>query len=119
MTEMDGLAALAGGAVISPFTRTRRLLERVAPGHAKPIDLTIGDPREKMPGFIPDRLMEANALLGTYPKIRGSDELRNAIAAWISRRYDMAGRIDATREVLPVSGSREALFFAMIPAAGR
>ena len=52
-------------------------------------------------------------------KIRGTDELRKAIAAWIGRRYGIAGAIDATREVLPVSGSREALFFAAIPAAGR
>ena len=55
----------------------------------------------------------------SYPKIRGTDELRNAIAAWIGRRYAMTGKIEATREVLPVSGSREALFFAAIPAAGR
>jgi N-succinyldiaminopimelate aminotransferase len=119
MSELDGLHALAHGAVISPFTRTRRLLDGVAPGHAKPIDLTIGDPREAMPAFIADRLREANASLGSYPKIRGSDELRKAIAQWIGRRYGMTGKIDATREVLPVSGSREALFFAAIPATGR
>ncbi len=119
MSELEGPRALAHGAVISPFTRTRRLLDGVAPGHAKPIDLTIGDPREAMPAFIADRLREANASLGTYPKIRGTDELRNAIAAWIGRRYGVAGAIDATCEVLPVSGSREALFFAAIPAAGR
>ena len=119
MSEVNGLSALAHGAVISPFTRTRRLLERAAPGHAKLIDLTIGDPRETMPAFIPDRMSEATAQLGSYPKIRGTDDLRNAIAAWIGRRYDLAGRIDATREVLPVSGSREALFFAAMPAVGR
>jgi aspartate/methionine/tyrosine aminotransferase len=119
MTETNGLVALASGAVLSPFTRTRRLLERAPAGNARPIDLTIGDPREKMPGFVPDRLTEAKALLGSYPKIRGSDELRNAIAQWIGRRYGMDGKIDAAREVLPVSGSREALFFAMLPAAGR
>jgi N-succinyldiaminopimelate aminotransferase len=119
MTDVNGLAALTGGAVLSPFTRTRRLLERAQPGHAKTIDLTIGDPREKMPAFVPDRLSEAKAALGSYPKIRGTDELRHAISAWIGRRYDIAGKIDATREVLPVSGSREALFFAAIPAAGR
>ena len=81
MTGINGLAALAQGAIVSPFTRTRRLLEGKAAGHAKPIDLTIGDPRETMPGFVPDRLSEANALFSTYPKIRTSDELRTAIAA--------------------------------------
>jgi N-succinyldiaminopimelate aminotransferase len=115
----NGLSALAHGAVLSPFTRTRRLLENVTPGHARPIDLTIGDPREAMPAFVPDRMNEAHALLGSYPKIRGSDELRGAIAAWIGRRYALEGQVDAMREVLPVNGSREGLFFAALPAAGR
>jgi aspartate/methionine/tyrosine aminotransferase len=119
MNPPNGLAALAQGAIVSPFTRTRRLLERAAPGHAKPIDLTIGDPRETMPAFVPDRLSEARALFASYPKIRASDDLRNAIAAWIGRRYGIAGAIDAAREILPVSGSREGLFFAAMPAAGR
>jgi aspartate/methionine/tyrosine aminotransferase len=107
MNPPHGLAALA------------RLLERAAPGHARLIDLTIGDPREVMPGFVPDRLSEANALFASYPKIRASDDLRNAIAAWIGRRYGIAGQIDAAREILPVSGSREGLFFAAMPAVGR
>lgn len=115
----DGLEALARGAILSPFTRTRRLLEGVAPGHAKPIDLTIGDPREAMPAFAPAKMSEAQALLGSYPKIRGSDELRAAIAAWIGQRYGITGQIDPAREVLPVNGSREGLFFAALPAAGR
>lgn len=119
MNSPNGLAALAQGALISPFTRTRRLLERATPGHAKSIDLTIGDPREAMPAFVPDRLSEANALFASYPKIRASDDLRNAIAAWIGRRYGVAGEINPTGEILPVSGSREGLFFAAIPAAGR
>ena len=119
MTFPNGLAALADGAVISPFTRTRRLLERAKPGHAKPIDLTIGDPREAMPAFVAERMKEASALFGAYPKIRGSDELREAISAWIGRRYGIGDAIDPMREVLPVSGSREGLFYAAIPAVGR
>ena len=119
MTFPNGLAALADGAVISPFTRTRRLLERAKPGHAKPIDLTIGDPREAMPAFVADRMKEAIALFGAYPKIRGSDELREAISAWMGRRYGIGDAIDPMREVLPVSGSREGLFYAAIPAVGR
>lgn len=119
MTEIDGLSALTRGAILSPFTRTRRLLEGVAAGHAKPINLTIGDPREVMPAFVPDRLEEAKALFSTYPAIRASDDLRNAIAAWIGRRYGIAGEINPANEILPVSGSREGLYFAAIPAAGR
>jgi len=117
--QADGLSALAHGAVVSPFTRTRRLLDAVAPGHPRPIDLTIGDPREAMPGFVADKLVEARQTMGTYPKIRGSDELRAAVAAWLGRRYGIAGEIDPAREVLPVNGSREGLFFAALPAVGR
>ena len=115
----SGLEALAHGAVLSPFTRTRRLLEGVQPGNAKAIELTIGDPREAMPAFTPDKMSDAKDLLASYPKIRGSDELRGAIAAWIGRRFDMAGGIDPNGEILPVNGSREGLFFAAFPAAGR
>ena len=88
------LRALAHGAVLSPFTRTARLLDGIAPGHKKPIEMTVGDPREAMPAFVTDKLEEAKALLGTYPEIRGSDELRKAIAAWIGRRYGLARCVD-------------------------
>src|SRR5262245_53839099 len=107
MTEMQGLQALAHGAVLSTFTRTARLLGSTEPGHSKPIEMTSGDPKEAMPAFVTDRLVEAKALLGTYPRIRASDDLRKAIAAWIGRRYGLATEIDFAREVLPVNGSRE------------
>jgi aspartate/methionine/tyrosine aminotransferase len=81
--------------------------------------MTSGDPKEAMPAFVPDKLVEAKALLGTYPRIRGSDELRKAIAAWIVRRYRLEHAIDFAHEVLPVNGSREGLFFATLPAVGR
>jgi N-succinyldiaminopimelate aminotransferase len=119
MTAMHGLEALAHGAILSPFTRTNRLLGHIAPGHKKPIEMTAGDPKETMPGFVADKLVEAKQLLATYPKIRGSDDLRGAIAQWIGRRYGLAGNIDPAREVLPLNGSREGLFFAALPAAGR
>jgi N-succinyldiaminopimelate aminotransferase len=119
MTSPSGLRALASGTIISPFTRARRLFENIAPGHARPIELTVGDPRETMPAFVAEKLAEAKADLGSYPKIRGSDELREAIAAWIGRRYGLAGRIDTAREILPVNGSREGLYFAALPAVGR
>ena len=119
MTEIAGLEALAHGAILSSFTRTNRLLGQVAPGHRRPIEMTAGDPKEAMPGFVADKLSEAASLLGTYPKIRGSDELRASIAGWIARRYGLAGGVDPSREVLPLNGSREGLFFAALPAVGR
>jgi len=119
MLQTAGLAALAHGDVLSSFTRTARLLDGIAPGHARPIEMTSGDPKEAMPGFVPDKLVEAKGLLGTYPRIRGSDDLRKAIAAWIGRRYGAAARVDPAREILPLNGSREGLFFAAMPAVGR
>jgi len=119
MSTHTGFEALAQGAILSPFTRLARLLEGIPPGHEKVIELTVGDPKERMPDFVIDRMAEAKELLGTYPKIRGSDELRKAIAGWIERRYDLAGRIDPAREIIPINGSREGLFYAMLPAVGR
>jgi aspartate/methionine/tyrosine aminotransferase len=114
-----GLAAMTSGAVISPFTRLRRLLDGVVTGHDRPIDLTLGEPRETMPPFIVDKLREAEALYAKYPPIRGSDELRGAIAAFLERRYRLPVAIDAGREIIPTNGSREGLFTACMPAAGR
>ena len=85
----------------------------------KPIEMTVGDPSEAMPPFVADKLVEADQLVRSYPKIRGSDELREAIAAWIGRRYGLAGADRSAREMLPVNGSREGLFFAALPAVGR
>ena len=119
MSAVTGLEALAQGAILSPFTRVARLLDGIAPGHAKVIEMTAGDPKETMPGFVIDKMAEAKHLLGTYPKIRCSDDLRGAIAAWIGRRYGLAGKIDPAREIHPINGSREGLFFAALPAVGR
>jgi N-succinyldiaminopimelate aminotransferase len=119
MPPMHGLQALAHGAVLSSFTRTARLLDGIEPGHKKTIEMTSGDPKEAMPGFVADKLVEAKELLGTYPRIRGSDDLRKAIAAWIGRRYGLTKDVDFEHEVLPLNGSREGLFFATLPAVGR
>jgi N-succinyldiaminopimelate aminotransferase len=119
MHPATGLETLAQGAVLSPFTRINRLLADVAPGHTRSIEMTAGDPKEVMPGFVADKLVEAKHLLSTYPKIRGSDDLRGAIASWLGRRYGIAGVIDPAREIHPLNGSREGLFFAALPAVGR
>jgi N-succinyldiaminopimelate aminotransferase len=119
MTAVSGLEALAHGEILSPFTRTERLFGGLEPSHKKPIEMTVGDPKEVMPGFVFDRMADARHLLSTYPKIRGSDELRGAIAAWIGRRYAIGNQINPAREIHPLNGSREGLFFAALPAVGR
>lgn len=119
MPESFTLASLADGTILSPFSRLRQLLDGTPPGHERPIDLTLGEPREAMPPFVAARIAEAEALFAKYPPIRGSDELRGAIAAWIGRRYGAAAAIDAAREILPCNGSREGLFYAAFAAVGR
>ncbi len=116
---LNGIASLTSGAIVSPFTRLRRLLEGIAPSHAHPIDLTLGEPRETMPTFIVDKLREAESLYAKYPPIRGSDELRQAIANFLERRYQLPTRIASATEIIPTNGSREGLFTACFPAFGR
>ncbi|MBZ0209355.1 MAG: aminotransferase class I/II-fold pyridoxal phosphate-dependent enzyme [Hyphomicrobium sp.] len=118
-TSPSGLAALAHGAVLSPFTQLRKLLGTTPAGHVEPIDLTIGEPREPMPTFVVDKLLEAAPSYAHYPPIRGTAELRGAISAWAARRYGATAALDPEREVLPLNGSREGLFLAALPAAGR
>jgi N-succinyldiaminopimelate aminotransferase len=119
MSDPLSLAALADGTILSPFTRLRHLLDGVTPGHDRPIDLTLGEPRETMPSFVAAKIADAEALFAKYPPIRGSDELRGAIGDWIGRRYGLAGVMDPDGEILPCNGSREGLFYAAFAAVGR
>ena len=73
MPAMHGLQALAHGAVLSSFTRTARLLDGIEPGHKKTIEMTAGDPKEAMPAFVADKLVEAKAAarhLSQDPRLR-------------------------------------------------
>src|SRR5262249_21931962 len=70
--------------------------------------LGIGEPRHATPQLILDALAGATRELAAYPPTAGSPVLREACARWVQRRYDVS--IDSTTQVLPVNGSREALF---------
>ncbi len=75
------------------------------------IDLSIGEPKHKTPQFILDALQDNLSLAAVYPKTRGSDELRNAIANWLIQRFKLpANSISADKHIIPVNGTREALF---------
>ena len=94
-----------------PFERLRRLFEGVVANPSlRPIGLGIGEPRHPTPSFIVDALAEraASGGLASYPATAGDPALRTAIAQWVLRRYGL--ELDAQRQVLPVNGSREALF---------
>jgi N-succinyldiaminopimelate aminotransferase len=93
-----------------PFEKLRRLFEGVTPNPALAhISLGIGEPRHATPDLVKRALSESLAKLASYPPTAGSDALRHAIAEWLVRRYGLRS-IDPTTEVLPVNGSREALF---------
>lgn len=111
-------AAVPRPALVSPFQRLARLIEGVSPG-ASPIDLGVGEPRHPMPAFVAPVITEAMAGFGRYPAIRGTDQFRAAVAAWLDRRYGLDGWIDPATMVLPLNGSREGLFFAALGAMQR
>ncbi|MEW5892138.1 MAG: succinyldiaminopimelate transaminase [Pseudomonadota bacterium] len=92
-----------------PFQKLRDLFAGVtpAPGLAA-INLSIGEPKHPTPAFIKQALTDALGGLANYPVTQGSDALREAIAGWARRRYGV--ELDPASEVLPVNGSREALF---------
>jgi N-succinyldiaminopimelate aminotransferase len=105
-----------------PFERLRALLAGVKPPpDLKPISLGIGEPQHPTPALIKDALAANLAGLGRYPATLGLPELRAAIAEWLARRHGL-GMIDADKEVVPILGSREALFAiaqtVLDPAAG-
>jgi len=92
-----------------PFERLRALTRQITPNAAfKPISLGIGEPKHPTPSVVTDALIANLTGLASYPATSGEPALRTAIAQWITRRYGVA--IDETRQVLPVNGSREALF---------
>ena len=92
-----------------PFERLRALTQRIKPNAAfSPISLGIGEPRHPTPKLIERALVAHLSGLSRYPATAGEPALREAIAAWVRRRYGVA--LDAGSQVLPVNGSREALF---------
>jgi N-succinyldiaminopimelate aminotransferase len=92
-----------------PFERLRALTRDIVPNPAyKPISLGLGEPRHATPALVKDALMANLAGLASYPATAGEPALRQAIADWVGRRYEVA--VDPATQVLPVNGSREALF---------
>ncbi len=96
-----------------PFERLRKLFSTVTPNPAyRPISLGIGEPRHPTPDLIKkaycDAIMAPDGGLSVYPATAGELTLRTAISQWIDRRYGLS--VDAATQILPVNGSREALF---------
>ena len=93
-----------------PFEKLRQLFAGITPDPAyRPISLGIGEPKHPTPAFIQQTLAGSLGGLASYPTTAGSDALRATIAGWLERRYDLP-KLDPATQVLPVNGSREALF---------
>lgn len=93
-----------------PFQRLRDLFKGITPNPAfTPINLSIGEPKHATPELIKNALVSNLSGLANYPTTVGSIELRTAISHWISRRYNIPA-LNAETAILPVNGSREALF---------
>ncbi|MBD8476325.1 succinyldiaminopimelate transaminase [Pseudomonas sp. CFBP 8770] len=95
-----------------PFEKLRALLAGVAAAADKrPIALSIGEPKHASPAFVKQALADNLDQMAVYPTTQGIAALREAIAAWCERRFQVpAGWLDPARHVLPVNGTREALF---------
>jgi len=95
-----------------PFERLRTLLANSKPpADKKLIALQIGEPRHPAPTFVAQALLDNLQGLGNYPLTAGTPELRGAIAAWLTRRFKLPTNvIDANNMIIPVTGTREALF---------
>jgi N-succinyldiaminopimelate aminotransferase len=93
-----------------PFEKLRALLEGIAPPPAlRPINLSIGEPKHAAPELVKAAFTASLDGLSAYPATAGTPALREAIADWLKRRYGLAA-LHAATQVLPVNGSREALF---------
>jgi N-succinyldiaminopimelate aminotransferase len=95
-----------------PFERLRKLNAGIVPpAHQSPISLSIGEPRHAPPDFVIDALTRSMSGLGTYPSTLGLIEFRSAAARWAQRRYSLPeGCLNPDTMLLPVNGTREALF---------
>jgi len=95
-----------------PFERLKELKAGITPQTDKHhIALSIGEPKHAPPQFVYDELTAQQSKIGAYPPTQGIDELRSSIATWLINRFQLdASSIDPQRHILPVSGTREALF---------
>lgn len=92
-----------------PFQKLSSLLEGAKPNPGLlPISLYIGEPKHPTPGFIKQALIDNLSGMAIYPATAGTESLRTAITTWAAKRYHVT--LDPATQVIPVTGSREALF---------
>lgn len=93
-----------------PFPRLAALLDGIEPGQS-PLVMSIGEPQHTPPAMITDAMVKHANLWHKYPPGAGTPELREAIKNWLDRRYDLpTDMLDRDDHILPVAGTREALY---------
>ncbi len=93
-----------------PFQRLKTLFADITPNTKyNPVNLSIGEPKHKTPEIIQASFIKHINGLAHYPTTKGSLGLRQAIADWATKRYSIP-MLDVEKQVIPVNGSREALF---------
>ena len=104
-----------------PFEQLSALLSGIQPpAGVTPIPLSIGEPQHAPPQFVLDALTEQMGLIAKYPTTKGTETLRSAIASWLNQRFSLThSPIDPDTQVIPVNGTREAIFAAVQAAADR
>ena len=95
-----------------PFEKLRQLFSSALTNEElAPINLSIGEPKSPTPDFIKQALIDSVDSLANYPKTKGEFALREAISSWLINRFSLPSQsIDPERHILPVNGTREALF---------
>jgi N-succinyldiaminopimelate aminotransferase len=115
---MMGLDRLESLMKFHPFTRLNKLLENVTPGGGNtPFLLSVGEPQFAPPGFVAEIIAAEAGTWGKYPQANGNEAFRQAVKDWTDRRYGLpAGMLQADQHILPVAGTREALFHIALSA---
>jgi aspartate/methionine/tyrosine aminotransferase len=100
------------------FQRLARLLEPIVPPDDRaPIDLSIGSPQHQVPELLTEVLAAHGEAWNRYPPAAGTPEFRRAAVGWLARRFDLpADLIDPDCHLLPVAGTKEALFLIALVA---
>lgn len=110
-TRLDALGAY-------PFTRLAQLLEGVTPAaNVPPLAMSVGEPQHEPPALLAETIARHANLWNRYPPGAGTDEMREAAAGWLTRRYALPdGFLDPSAHLLSLAGTKEGLFLAGLAA---
>ena len=94
-----------------PFARMRALLEGITPKDTSAaLNMSLGEPQHLVPEFVTHILHETRSSYNKYPPVQGTEALQAAVAAWLTRRNNLAVGMVGGDNIVPLSGSREGIF---------